>query len=149
MKTLFNRTVKWNNMMGNITPDKFTIPKNKELLRDLMIEEARELFDATTKDDALDAVADQMFVLFGNMAQYGLTWFEVKAYLNRVVKSNESKFANTEQEALDSIIKEAKRLDISEDSISYLLQDGKYIIFNGDTGKILKSINYVEPSEIE
>ena len=83
----------------------------------------------------------------GNIVRYGLTYEEVESYLRKVVKSNESKFANTEEEALKSLTKEAERLNIPEDSLDYKEVDGVFVIFRGD-GKILKSINYVSPEDI-
>lgn len=150
MKNLFNRTKKWNEMCGVKTPNTFQWPtvEDMDLMKDLAQEEAQEMRDADSKSDALDAMADQQFVLFGNVARLGLTWDEFEGYLKKVIKSNESKFAKTEQEAQDSVKKEAERLGISEEKISYLQLDGKFVIFNSESGKILKSVNYLPPEQM-
>lgn len=150
MKSYFNRTAAWNARAGVKTPAVFTIPDQEEidLMRDLMVEEVGEMHEARTEQDLLDAFADQLFVMFGNMARYGIDFDKMRSYFVKVVTSNESKFANTIQEAEASIKKEAERLGIDEKSVTFVEIDGKYVIINADTGKILKSVNYVEPYNI-
>lgn len=150
MKNYFKRTKAWNSMMGVATPDKFEFPviESQQLARDLAVEEAEEMFEANSKQDVLDSLADQQFVLWGNVSRYGISWEEFMDYTNKVVKSNESKFANNEDEAIASVKKEAERLGISEEKIAYLQLDGKYIIYNKDTNKILKSVNYLPPEKM-
>ena len=149
MQREFEKTKEWNILMGNKVPAVFTLPSPdiRSLATTLMYEEADELEEATTKDEALDAVSDQLFVLFGNAAKYGLEYKEIFEYFKKVCKSNNSKFANTEEEAKRSIDKEALRLDISPSDIDYMELNGKYVIFNKETTKILKSVNYKEPTE--
>lgn len=150
MKAFFRRVKSWNSRMGVKTPERYTQPSTDErkLALDLIVEEAEELYDSCDKTDALDALADQQFVLFGNMARYGISYEEFKDYLHKVIVSNESKFANTLSEAEDSIKKEADRLGIEEKNVIFEEVDGKYVMRNAETGKILKSVNYIEPYNI-
>jgi len=149
MKRLFLKIRTWNSLMGAKTPDtfKFPAPSVRELSHNLMIEESEELLEATTKADVLDAFSDQLFVLCGNVAKYGIQYAELMDYFNKVCKSNDSKFANTAEEAEASLQKEADRLNISVSDVSYKELDGRYIIFNNKTTKVLKSVNYKEPTE--
>ena len=151
MKKIFQKTKEWNGRMGSKTPETFTdLPtEERELAFDLMVEETTEFFEAKDKNEALDAAADMLFVAFGNFAKAGLSYEEVESYLKKVVKSNESKFADTEEQAILSIDKEARRLNISPNDISYKEIDGKFVIFNKISGKILKSVLYLSPEQID
>lgn len=150
MKNYFKRVKEWNEMMGVKVPSKFNVPSDDdlELMQNLMNEEVQEMMDSKSKIDVLDSFSDQLFVMFGNMAKFGINYDEFKEYFVKVMKSNESKFANNEAQAIDSISKEANRLNLDPRSISYMEVNGKYVIFNVETGKILKSVNYVEPFEL-
>ena len=150
MRSYFNRTKSWNSRMGVKTPTQFIFPVEDELqlMSSLATEEAMEMYEAKSKEDVLDALADQQFVLYGNIARYGISWDEFRDYLHKVIVSNESKFADTLDQAEESIKKEADRLGIDEKSITFTEVDGKYVISNLNTGKILKSVNYIEPYNI-
>lgn len=149
MKRFYERVKKWNYRMGVTVRDTFGFPSqpDRKLAIDLIIEEAKELRDAKSKEEVLDAFADLQFVHYGAMARHGITFEEFQEYFSRVCKSNDSKFANTEDEALQSVAKEAERLDIDPNLIDYTEVDGKYVIFRTDTKKILKSIKYKSPEE--
>lgn len=149
MKRPFEKVKRWNHRMGVAVRDTFGFPTeiDRKLATDLIIEEAKELKDAKDKGEVLDALADLKFVLYGAAARYGITAEEFQEYFDKVCKSNDSKFAKNEHQAILSIDQEARRLDISPDLIDYVEVDGVYVIFRADTKKILKSINYLPPEK--
>ena len=149
IKELNDKVIRWNNLMGVDVNFSFKFPdmQTRVLAHDLMVEESEELRDAETKDDVLDACADQLFVLMGNMAKYGVSYDEVIFKLRQVVKSNFSKFATSKESAEASIISEAERLNIPQEDVGYTRIDGLYVIYNKKSGKILKSVEYLPPNE--
>lgn len=151
MKRPFEKVKKWNYLMGVPVKDSFTLPSpdDRNLATDLIIEEATELRDATDEEEVLDALADIQFVLYGAAARYGITAEKYKEMFDRVCKSNDSKFANTEEEAIQSIKKESKRLGIDSSLVNYVEVDGRFVIFRVDTNKVLKSVNYMSPEKFK
>lgn len=149
MKRFFEKVKKWNYKAGVPVKDSFGLPDiaDRELATDLIIEEATELLEAENKEEVLDALADLKFVLYGAAARYGVSAEEFSDYFHKVCKSNDSKFAETEEEAILSIDHEARRLNISPNLIDYTEVDGSFILFRTDTKKILKSYKYKSPEK--
>jgi hypothetical protein len=147
MKVYSERVKSWNSRMGVKINNTFKFPsqEDRELVTALLCEEVEELEESTSKEDVLDALADVGFLLLGAMSRYGIEYCEFKDYLGKVVKSNESKFCDNESEAILSINKEAERLNISPSDVSYVENNGKFVIYNNKTNKILKGINYQGP----
>lgn len=118
--------------------------KNTLKLRiDLITEEYNELLDAIKNKDiseTVDALTDLLYVVYGFCDVINV---DADKSFEIVHNSNMSKACNTEQEALLTkkyyLENENKRYKTPEYRLS---ENNKWIIFNKDTNKILKSINY-------
>ncbi len=120
------------------------IHKNKLKLRiDLITEEYNELLDAIKNKDiaeTVDALTDLLYVVYGFCDVINV---DADKAFDIVHKSNMSKACISESEAIIT-----KRYYLDNENHRYktpeyrLSENNKWIIYNKDTNKILKSINY-------
>lgn len=119
-------------------------PVNPQLEYTLLKEELDEYIKAVLSNDVVevkDALADLMVVLYGTILKHGLE-DEFSGILKEVCKSNMSKFAKTQEEALESV----KEYGVKgvEAYYSHNKDHNVYVIKRAD-GKTLKSINFRAP----
>jgi len=111
----------------------------------LIEEEFSELKDAMKKNsrvDLIDAIADLLYVVYGTGVAFDV---EVDQAFDVVHHSNMSKFCLTLKEAEDTVEYYTNQYKAGLSSYStpaYKWENGWYIVYNKETGKILKSINY-------
>lgn len=114
-----------------------------KLRLDLIREEFAELEDAINKKDIVevaDALSDLLYVVHGCGLAFGI---DLDDTFKRVHASNMTKACLTEQEAIDTV-EHIKKTQPRYTNPQYKKSaDEKfYIVFDKDSGKILKSINY-------
>ena len=152
-ETNFHKIIEFNKVFGVKTfdtyqPNIFDKDPNLTKLRlELIKEEVSELEDAIKNKDfpeVVDALADILYVVYGAGASFGVNLNEA---LDMVHKSNMSKLCDDEKTAKLTV--EKYKLDYINnkspyDSPNYKYDENtqKYIVYNENTGKILKSINY-------
>lgn len=153
MPTNFEQVVDFNRSFGitvNQKPqlDIFdTDPKLVELRMNLIREEVRELEDAVRDKnmiECIDALGDILYVVYGMGASIGANMDHA---FDLIHKSNMSKLCVTEEEAIATVAWYREEYAAGRqpyDSPDYRKSyDGNYwVVFNGSSGKILKSINY-------
>lgn len=151
--TNFQSVVEFMRVFGQSTPDtvqKDIMQSDPKLLKfrlDLIREEVRELEQAAKDNDmteVIDALGDILYVVYGMGAAFGINLdraFEI------VHASNMSKLCRTEQEALDTLAHYKTLPGFENVNVKYRPSpDGKYyVIYNADTGKILKSKYFTLP----
>ena len=119
-----------------------TDPKLVNYRKELILEEVDELKDAIEKKDfveTIDALTDILYVVYGAFSAFGVN---ADVAFDIVQKSNMSKLCSSEEEAIKTV--ESYKSDSRYDSPAYRLsEDGvHYVVYNKNTKKILKSINY-------
>ncbi len=126
-------------------------PHLVKLRLDLIREEFKELETAVENHDmveTLDALADLIYVVQGMACSFGLN---LDKAFDIVHKSNMSKVCKDEEEAKKTVEYYEKNKDkLGYDSPAYRLSQNKkfYVVYNKNTGKVLKNINYV-PANFE
>jgi predicted HAD superfamily Cof-like phosphohydrolase len=111
----------------------------------LIEEEVSELKEAIEKKDfkeVADALSDILYVVYGAGHAFGI---DLDKTFDEVHDSNMTKACKTEEEAIETInyIKETQPR--YKDPSYKVSKDGKYyIIYDKETGKILKNKNYRE-----
>ncbi len=134
-----------NSVQKHIFTDK---PDRVNLRLSLIQEEVKELETAIkTKNmhEVIDALTDILYVTYGAGAEFGINLDDTFA---RVHESNMSKFCSTEQEAKDTVNYYENNISKTGNNIykspcyRYNELYDKYVVFNADTDKILKSIKY-------
>ena len=113
----------------------------------LIREEVRELEEAVQAEDmveVLDALGDILVVTYGMAYRLGYNADEVYDLIH---KSNMSKFCSTEEEAQQTVEKyqreyEAGSSPYATPSYRQSKDKSRWIVFNQDSGKILKNMNY-------
>lgn len=118
--------------------------KLKSLRTALIEEEFKELRDAWENNDfqeVADAIGDILYVVYGAAACLGIDADDV---YDRVHTSNMSKLCTSEDEAIKTVDHYHSTTDLRVDFEKSSI-DGYWVVFNKDTGKILKSINYKVP----
>ena len=139
--------------------NRFGDKSKTELAKNLILEEINELFEAVEKNDKnemLDAYADIQFVLCNLTFFEGLTGKELQNYYLAVVESNNSKFCNSMQEAVDTIYAYAQgeHWDKPDVKIECYMEEKElngsiiFVVRRKSDDKILKSINYRTASEL-
>lgn len=123
--------------------------EQKSLGLHLLNEEFSELWKGLVQDDKkeiLDGMADLIWVCTNNLLFHNISLQEFQDYFKQVSKSNWSKFATSELEAISSV--EAYDTGTHPDKPGQIINayylkvgDDLWGIFRED-GKILKSINY-------
>jgi NTP pyrophosphatase (non-canonical NTP hydrolase) len=144
----FERVKEFNKLFGNPIHDEVQKnifeddPKTVEKCVNLIKEEFNELQEAVENKDMVetaDALGDLIVVVQGMASHLGLN---LDVIFDQVHKSNMSKICQSEDEAIETVkyyLENEKRYD----SPSYKsIGDGKFVVYNKTTNKILKSINY-------
>lgn len=114
---------------------------------DLIREEVRELECAVSENDMVevrDALADILYVVYGMQDAMGI---DGDSDFNVVHQSNMSKFCNTLEEANATVSSYQEKYAKSQSPYDspyhhYLENEGKWVVKNKSTNKVLKSINY-------
>lgn len=122
-------------------------PKLLELRMNLIREEMKELETAVKSKDYIemvDALSDILYVVYGAGASIGMN---LDKAFQLVHDSNMSKLCKNEEEAKKTVEYYKEKYlsgELPYDSAAYRLSEDKkyYVVFNKNTGKILKSINY-------
>jgi len=144
MATNFEKVKEFNKTFSSPVYEEFNeeIWKDDKLVKlrkDLIGEEVAELNEAIENKDIIetvDALGDILVVTYGAFDALGIDGDKIFA---EVHNSNMSKICKTEQEAIESV--EWYKKEGKYDSPSYrLCETGNgYIMFNENTGKILKN----------
>lgn len=127
-----------------------TDPKTVDLRMKLIEEEVDELKDAVSKGDmkeTIDALSDILYVVYGAGASFGV---DLDTCFDLVHQSNMSKVCKSEEEAIATVEwyrsnaenfnkKNPAQAPVCPD---YKVVNGKYVVHNATTGKVLKSVNY-------
>lgn len=151
--TNFQAVANFCRVFGQTTPD--TIQKNimidnpklTQFRISLIEEEFRELKEAVAQNDmteVIDALGDILYVVYGMGVAFGIDLDEA---FRIVHESNMSKLCRTEQDAIDTIEHYKTLPGFENVKVNYRLSpDGKYyVIYNEETGKILKSKYFTLP----
>lgn len=153
MKSNYENVLEFHETFGVATPDK---PLNKicdtdkkllEFRISLIEEELNELKDAIKNKDfveIVDALGDISYVVNGFGAVLGV---DMDKAFNLIHSSNMTKACETEQEAIDTCISISQRPDKLY-TPSYRKSNGKFVVFDTNTGKILKS-KYYTPVDLK
>lgn len=140
MEEYIKKVVEFNKTSGFKQEESFEFNDMMKLKLGLIQEELNELYEAYENKDkvaALDAYADLLYVLFG--AAWSSKMDDVlETALSRVHDSNMSKFPRSISEAERTVAK----YNASGIATSFKKVGDIYVVYNRDTGKILKSINY-------
>lgn len=120
-----------------------TRPDRVKLRLNLIKEEVRELEDAIKEKnftETIDALSDILYVVYGAGHEFGINLDET---FRLVHESNMTKFCKTEEEAKNTV-EWYKINETRYKKPSYRLSpDGKYyVVYDAETDKVLKSINY-------
>ena len=115
------------------TPSEPAIPNESfRILRHLLIrEETEELYIAENPTEALDAIADLLYVVHGAALAYGFTPGQVDAAFREVHRSNMSKAWSYDE----------MNAGFPEDCVAFRICEGKWSVKRRD-GKIIKSPSY-------
>ena len=148
----FEKVVDFNkkfNLKRYTTLNKDILEKDKDLVKfrlDLILEEVDELREAIQTNDlpeVVDALSDILYVVYGMGDCLGINLDET---FNLVHESNMSKLCSSEEEAIQTVNKYNKEIEMGKspyDSPAVKKGDGDYwIVYNKSTGKVLKNINY-------
>lgn len=110
----------------------------------LIKEELQELEDAIRVRDmseVADAICDLLYVTYGTAHVYGIP---VDKLFAEVHQSNMSKLCSSEEEAR-ATIEDYKVKDPSRNVDCEPVEGGRWRVFDKDTGKILKNMNWKPP----
>lgn len=129
--------------------------KKFQLLKDLIMEEFKELqeaFDNNDQDEFVDALVDLIWMVLNGVVFFGLVKpFREKA--QRVMLSNWTKFSQYRDAAAESVrlyIIGEHPTKLGDKISAYYEKVGKYfIIKRSSDNKVLKSMYYKEPNDIE
>lgn len=116
-------------------------PKLMEFRTELIQSEFDEFKDAIKNNDFIemvDALGDMLYVIYGTAVVAGVNMDDV---FSEIHDSNMSKMCNTEQEAIDTIEYYKTLPGFETTQVAYRLakDNRRYVIYNAETGKILKS----------
>ena len=120
----------------------------------LIDEENGEFKEGCDKKDLVevaDALADMLYVIYGAGHVFGLN---LDKLFTEVHDSNMSKLCSSEEEAIETVESYKKKRDeakegdqVYEDPVYKKMDGGKYwVVYDGKTSKILKSINFRNPN---
>ena len=121
------------------------------------IEEFKEALTANDTEEMADAISDEIIFALNKGFFYGVTAEQLAKRFEKVLKSNWTKYASTEEEAIESVIqyraglhfnKFGKKIDTNYHKVFY---KGKlyFVIKEIATGKILKSLSFIDSQHIE
>lgn len=129
--------------------------EQRKLGLDLVEEEKEELANAILfgdKQEILDACVDLFWVVTNNLVFNGITLEEFEEYAQKVSYSNWSKFCISEEDAINTVkaYAEGTHPDKPGHQIEcYWKQVGKlYVIYRTEDNKIMKSIFYETPQQV-
>ena len=134
----FGQSVNSNPKTDITRTDKTTIGLRLALIK----EEVKELEEAIKNDDfteIIDALCDILYVTYGAGGSIGV---DLDHEFDVVHDSNMSKACVSESEADQTIQYYKNNPQLGYDSPSKRKKGDKWIIFNSNTGKVLKNINY-------
>ena len=150
----FDKVVEFNNVFGVTVhntpqPNIFTTdPALVKLRLSLIEEEVRELKEAIDNHDmveTVDALADILYVVYGAGASFGV---DLDNAFDIVHRSNMSKSCDSEKLAQETVAW-YKENDDRYDTPDYRpAGEGKWVVFNRSTGKVLKSVRYT-PADLK
>ena len=150
-KTNYEMVKEFNDVFGvektpKFVDEVFDNTKMVNLRMDLIREEMQELEDAVEQRDrkeVIDALSDILYVVYGMGDCLGIN---LDHSFGIVHKSNMSKIANTEQQAIETV--EQYKQSGTYDSPAYrsIDVDGvkKYLIYNKSSNKVLKNKDYTK-----
>lgn len=148
--TNFTRVTQFMKLMGQDVPDSI-LRKPSETLKNfrlkLIEEEVSELKEALSASDTveiMDALGDILYVVYGAGAALGI---DLDNIFGLIHKSNMSKICNTEEEVQKTIQWYENHPEKGYPNPVAEPRDGDseetlWVVKCGDTGKILKSVNY-------
>jgi len=152
--TNFQAVKQFHNLFGHPNPMGLqrdiltTDPSLINFRLDLINEEFNELKEAVQKNDmteVIDALGDILYVVYGMGVSLGI---DLDKAFKIIHESNLSKLCSTEKEAIASLAHYKTLPDFANTNIAY--RQSKYgnffVIYNVDTGKILKSILFKLPN---
>ena len=108
-------------------------------LIDEEVEELREALINKDRVEVIDALSDILYVVYGAGKTFGI---DLDKSFDIVHESNMSKFCKTEEEAKETVKYYEQNIKLYK-TPTYRQNGDLWIVYNGDTGKILKSINYI------
>ena len=152
-KSNFQKVQEFNKVFGVPRTNKLyknVFDDDKKLVKlrlDLIKEEVGELEEAIQNKDmkeVIDALSDILYVVYGAGDSFGI---DLDHTFDMVHSSNMSKSCNNEELAIRTVEDYQKKYDAGNspyDSPAYRFDEesGLYIVYNKNTGKILKSIEY-------
>ena len=156
-QTNFEMVTDFNEVLGQGVSDFPRIPSLKQcrLRSSLITEEAvNEFTIAMDKRDLVavaDAIGDALVVVYGAANDFGLDADEIFAEIHR---SNMSKLCNNEEEAKEAVARYAAGdgfhgkttpIKAAYRACEHPNYQGKFIVFDEETGKTLKGPQYSEP----
>lgn len=106
------------------------------------LSELKTALDAKDRVETVDAIADLLYVIYGMAASFDI---DADKAFNIVHRSNMSKFCTTKNEAINTVKwykEEYISGRLSYDSPTYKQVNDYWVVYNQNTGKILKSIFY-------
>lgn len=149
--TNFEKVEEFNKVFGVTNQKEFQndIFENDKLVNyrmSLITEEYTELCDAVKNKDiteTIDALSDILFVVYGFYTAIGVNADDA---FDIVYKSNMSKVCLTEEEAIESVKRYTEEIPQRYDSPSYKKapDNKRWLVYNKNTNKILKSYKYTE-----
>lgn len=149
-KNPFTLVKQWREAMGLPSNNISVNDERMTLHRSLFLEEMNELLyaiDTNDIEEVKDGFADIVFVLTGMLCELGVNPYEV---MSKVYESNMSKICNSEEEARQSVDAYAKGNHPNKkgEKIECVFEKttkDKYVVKRKSDGKVMKSINFVEP----
>jgi predicted HAD superfamily Cof-like phosphohydrolase len=152
-KTNFKKVIDFNNCAGhpvydspqkNIFNEK---PDRVDLRLKLIEEEVKELKEAIQNKDfteTIDALSDILYVVYGAGAEFGI---DLDKSFDLVHESNMTKFCKTEDEAKKTVENYKKNVSrYKNPQYRKSPDDTHWVVYDKDTDKALKSINYTPVS---
>lgn len=128
-------------LFENPVGDKPELPEDRWRLKIALIQEELDELEAACrandKIEMLDAFCDIQYVLAGAIIEFGMQKNFEQAFLD-VHESNMSKACKDMDETLKTMAHYSKQ----GVQTSFMVSDGKYIVFRVSDDKTLKSINY-------
>ena len=140
----------WREAMGLPSNNTSVNDERMDLHRSLFLEEMNELLyaiDTNDIEEVEDGVADLIFVMVGMLMELGVNPHES---FYKVYESNMSKICNSEEEAQQSVDAYAKgthpnKMGKKIECVFEKTTKDKYVVKRKSDGKVMKSINFVEP----
>ena len=125
-------------------------PKLVDLRMKLIVEEVEELQEAVKNHDmkeTIDALSDILYVVYGAGASFGI---DLDKTFNMVHESNMSKVCKSVDEANKTVqwykdnSESYNKKNPAQAPVdpAWRIINGKYVVYNKLTGKVLKSVNY-------